>query len=166
MTCDGKASRELSRKLGEASKTFRQLHQIWSRASIGRKRKIIIYNSCVLSKLLYSLESVWLLKADRARLDAFHYRCLRRLLGIAPSFFSRIPNAEVLRKAGVSELSHILLVRQRSLYNKIANSPISSLIRSLVCNVDGSPRSWAARRKRGRPRQQWAQEVYKQTQYH
>ena len=55
VTCDGKATTEVSRRLGEAAKTFKQLDKRWSRSSLGWKRKYNIYDSVVLSKLLYSL---------------------------------------------------------------------------------------------------------------
>ena len=165
ISCDGKVATELNRRLGEANRIFKQLHRIWSRTSIGKKRKIHIYESCVLNKLLYSLDYVWLLKADRARLDAFHCKCLRRLLGIRPSFLSRVSNAVVLQKASAKPLSQILLARQVALYSKIMNSSCPALVKAAVCNDDGTPKSWAGRRKRGRPRQQWASQVYKLSQH-
>ena len=44
-------------------------------------RALTIYETCVLSKLLYSRDSVWLLRVERIRLDAFHCRSLRRIMG-------------------------------------------------------------------------------------
>ena len=90
ITCDGRVASELSRRIGEATGVFIKLRKMWSHSSVGVARKFKIYESCVLSKLMYSLDSVWLLRAERARLDAFHCRCLRRLLGIPCSLISRI----------------------------------------------------------------------------
>ena len=159
VSCDGRAATELSKRLGEASRTFKQLDTIWAKSSLGWKRKYNIYDSVVLSKLLYSLDSLWLLKADRARLDAFHCRCLRRVLGIPSSYISRVRNDTVLEKASTKPLSQTLLCRQKHLYNKIASYDANSFVKLVLFNADGSPRTWAVRRKRGRPRQQWASEV-------
>ena len=166
MSCDGRANSELSRRIGESTNLFRQLQKLWSHTSIGRRRKIQIYWSCVISKLLYSLDSLWLLKAERDRLDAFHCKCLRRVLGIPHSFVSRISNSTVLAKAGSLPLSQVLQEKQIALYRNIANQPVDSLLRRLVCNPDGTPKTWAHRRGRGRPRQQWAKSVFALEQMH
>ena len=153
----------MSRRLGEGSGVFQQLCKIWKHAAVSKARKMQIYASCVLSKVLSSLDSLWLLKADRARLDAFHCRCLRKILGIPHSSFSRISNATVLARAGAEPLSATLRDRQVKLYGKTASQADDSLVKRVVCNADGTPKGWDLRRRRGRPRQLWAQSVYKIT---
>ena len=164
ISCDGKAGNELSRRLGECSHIFNSLQKLWSHTSVGKRRKLYVYSSCVISKLLYSLDTLWLLKADKRRLDSFHCKCVRKILGIRHSYVSRVSNAEVLTQAGERPLSDLLLDRQVKMYGKIAISGSHSLVRKVVCQADGTPKNWAAHRRRGRPRQQWAQEVYKLTQ--
>ena len=66
---DGRPSGELSRRLGEAGRLFDTLSAIWKHANITRQRKIQVFDACVVSKLLYSLESLWLLQEDRKKLD-------------------------------------------------------------------------------------------------
>ena len=160
LTCDGKAQRELNRRLGEGRYAFKQLHRLWAHSGITRHRKLYLYMSCIASKFLYSLESVWMLKADRAKLDAFHHRCLRMILRIPPSFVSHVPNLEVLTKSGLPLLSVVLERRQTSLYQRIVAMPDDSFIKSLVCFPSGQPKLWSAQRRRGRPRQMWNQSVY------
>ena len=139
--------------------------KLWSHASITRHRKIEIYSAMVRSKVLHSLESLWILKADMKRLDAFHARCLRKILRIPSSYISRISNSEVLTIAGQTLLSESLRQRQVQLYTKIwkeaGDGTQNSLIQKLVCNKSGEPVSWNLNRGRGRPRQQWNQSVYK-----
>ena len=134
--------------------------RIWSHAGISRRRKLDIYMSCVVSKLLYSLESVWLVQHERLRLDAFHHSCLRKMLGIQHSYLSRVPNSEVLSAAALPLLSQLLTDRQISLYKKIAGSSCESFAKALVCTDIGTPRTWYHKRRRGRPRQMWAESVY------
>jgi len=164
ITCDARAAAELSRRLGEATGAFKALSKIWSHSSIGRKRRFAIYDACVLSKLLYSLDSLWLLKADRTRLDAFHAKCVRRLLGIPCSYVSRVSNEDVFQRAGTTKLSDTLLSRQMKLHKKISASAGPSLVRRVLCNSDGTPKMFTANRKRGRPRQQWGKEVHRLSQ--
>ena len=160
LTCDGRARRELVRRLGEGRRAFDGLCKLWSHAGISRSRKLHIYTTCVASKVLYSMESLWLLKADRAKLDAFHYRCLRKVLGTPCSYLSRVPNSEVLERAGACTLSKLLLDRQTRLYTRLALQPAESFARTLVCSENGQPRTWHTRRGRGRPRQTWALMVH------
>ena len=119
-------------------------------SAVGRRRKILIYDSCVLSKLSYSLDSLWLLKQDRDRLDAFHCKCFRGILRIPHYFISRVSNVDVLDTAGSKPLSSILRERQVQLYRKIACETDESLVKRVVCNRDGTPKNWADRRRRGR----------------
>ncbi len=97
LSINGRPVAELTRRLGEARRSFSNLVAVWKHCNISRSRKFCIYEACVLSKLLYGLESVWLLQADRNRLDSFHAQCLRRILGIPPAFPSRVSNATVVR---------------------------------------------------------------------
>ena len=57
---DGRASRELSRRLGMAAGEFRQLSRLWRHSSLGRARKLEIFNAVILPKLLYGLAAAWL----------------------------------------------------------------------------------------------------------
>jgi len=161
ITCDGKAGNEISRRIGQCSRLFKEIRLVWSRAAITTKRKMEIYSMCILPKLLYSLESMWMLKAERCRLDAFHCRCLRYILKVPPSYFSRISNAEVLARASMQPLSEILLGRQKKQFWKIAGQS-DSVLRRLVTTSTGEPIMWG-RRRRGRPRQRWSTELFKLT---
>jgi len=71
---DGRVSKELSRRLGMAHPEFRALSRIWRHSSLGRKRKIKIFEATVLPELLYGLAAAWLNKAERRRLDGFQNR--------------------------------------------------------------------------------------------
>ena len=71
----------------------------------------MVYEACVQTKLLYSLHTIWLKKRDVAKVDAFHAKCLRRILGIGHSYCSRVAKASVLQLAGRMKLSSELLQR-------------------------------------------------------
>ena len=98
--------------LGNAAQDFKVLARIWSHARVSKQFRYIVYQACVVQKLLYGLEGAWLNKALLRKIDGFHARCVRKLLGIAPSFYSRVSNAYVLKACASRPLSKMLLERQ------------------------------------------------------
>ena len=137
------------------------MERIWKHASIPKAKKVRIYESCVEPKLLYGLETLWLRQGERSRVDAFQARCLRRAIGVAHSYISRVSNASVLQQAGRRPLTQELLRRQLMLYGKVAmmddDAPQRRVLfeASSICLVAS-----CFRRGRGRPRQQWPQCVH------
>ena len=105
----GRVDSEIACKIGTAKQEFRTLMQIWKHANITKRRKIQLYKSLVLSKFLYGMQTIWLSKSLRQRIDALHYFCLRQILGIPHSYISRVTNAEVLRQANDVPLHTLLL---------------------------------------------------------
>ena len=105
----GNIQSELNRRIGMATADFKVLSRIWSHANIKKKRKYQIYLSCIVSKLLYGLQTAWLTKIQRRKLDGFHARCLRRIAGIKHPFFSRVSNNDVLAIMEARPLSIMLL---------------------------------------------------------
>ena len=162
LCADAAASPEVSRRIGEAKGAFFALQKCWSHANISRHRKIEIYKACVVAKLMYGLETLWLLQNHLARLDAFHVMCLRRILSIPCSYLSRVRNSAVLDRAREPLLSTVLQKRQVALYESIARMPQDHVIRQLVCQpTSDQPRAWAVACRRGRPKQQWAACVWR-----
>ena len=78
LSTDGRPIAEISRRLGEARQMLHKLTAVWRHANLSKTHKKRIFEACVVSKLLYGLESVWLLQADRCRLDAFYAGSLRK----------------------------------------------------------------------------------------
>ena len=67
-----------------------KLHKrVWSNNNLTVNTKMLVYKACVLSTLLYSSESWTSYAAQGRRLNTFHLRCLRRILGI--KWQDRIP---------------------------------------------------------------------------
>ena len=71
ITCDGSCEREVSRRIGEGRSVFKILSKLWCHANLTIHRKLQIFNVCIVTKVLYALESLWMLKAKRQRIDAF-----------------------------------------------------------------------------------------------
>ena len=159
MTASGSTSSSVGRRIGEAKSSFSSLCEVWKHANISKFRKIQIYEACVISKLSFSLECECLRQADKARLNAFHCKCLRRILKVPPSWISRVSNTTVLEMAKTSHLSDKLLHNQLSLFGKIAMSPNDSLMRKLTFHPN-SLQPVALYRRQGRPRLSWQSVLY------
>ena len=69
------------------------------RANCKKEWKLQVYNAVIISKLIYGLETMYLNESQLKRLDAFHIRGLRHILGITHSYWSRAKNSEILDEA-------------------------------------------------------------------
>ena len=157
---DGGVKAELNQKLGVAWGDFCALHRVWKHSTLCFARKVRIYNAVVISRLLYGLSSAHLNVAETRRLNGFQCRCMRVILGIKPSFISRVSNAEVLKRAQQNDLSCLLLHQQLLLFGRIARAPPDDPLR-LLTFVPGSisPLTSHYIRRIGRPRSEWASKL-------
>ena len=158
----GSIQSELNSRLGMGATDFKQLSKLWNHTNISRKRKYRIYEACVLSKLLYGLQTMWLTKAQRQKLDGFHARCLRRICAIKHAYYSRVSNAAVFQIIGSCPLSAILLERQLKYFGKLYRMPSADIRRRTVFQTDSAELIGSKfKRGRGRPRLKWATELLK-----
>ena len=74
---------EINVRIGKAATTFGRLtKRACKNKRLDMKTKIRIYDACVLSRLLYGSETWTLYSRQDKRLNIFHLRCLRKILGI------------------------------------------------------------------------------------
>ena len=159
---DGTAGSELKRRIGAAREVFDKLCRVWDHSNITVARKLQIYSACVASRLLYNLHSLWLNTAGTRKLDAFHLKCLRRLLRVAPSFYSRISNQTILERTNSRNLSGILLERQLRFLGELASRDDDDILRQSVLQPGTfEPHVPEGPRKQGRPRTTWASAIFK-----
>ncbi|KAL8572219.1 hypothetical protein ACOMHN_049395 [Nucella lapillus] len=85
-------------------------NRVWENSKLTIKTKTQVYQVCVLSTLLYGSESWTLYTHQERRLNTFHLRCLRRILGI--SWQDRVPNKDVLARAGTRSMFALLTKRR------------------------------------------------------
>lgn len=116
---NGRANSEVGRKIGLAHADFKNLSRVWRHAATTRKRKLELFNAMIVSRLRYSTASLWLTKPELRRLDGFHCRCLRQILGVQPSFISRVSNDKVLKLASQDKLSETIRSAQLQLLAKV-----------------------------------------------
>ena len=150
----------LSRRIGLAFSEFRKLKQVWSHANLSRKQKLAFFQAFVLMKLQYGLATCCLVKVQRRRLDGFHARCLRRILGIPAAYISRVSNAAVFAEAGAKPITEQLTGRQLMLLRRVGKSPAGSSIRKNTLRGDSAtPVVGFYIRRQGRPRYDWTSQA-------
>ena len=113
-----------------------------------------------MSKLQYGLSTVCLVKAQRRRLDGFHARCLRRILGVAPAFISRVSNNAIFGSACAKPITEQLACRRLVILRKVPFSPVGGpLRRNVLVGSSANPVVGSYIRRRGRPRLCWTTEA-------
>ena len=113
-TITGKLSldAEINKRIGEAASTLARLTaRVWTSPKLSVKTNMAVYNACVISALMYGSETWTTLTGQERRLNTFHLRSIRRILGIC--WQDKVTHADVFSRAGLPTM-HILL-RQRRL---------------------------------------------------
>ena len=102
---------ELDTRIGKAATAMARLtKRVWDNDMLTVNTKMRVYQAVVLSTLLYGSEAWALYSHQERRLNAFHLRCIRRLLGL--TWQDRVTNIDVLAKAGMSSMFTILTTRR------------------------------------------------------
>ena len=152
----GKFGCEMSRKIGAARAEFDALKIVWKSPVLAKARKLHLFEMLLGSKMRYGTASAWLSKSDMRRIDGFQARCLRILLGIPPSFISRVSNEAVRSLAGQRPWSVNIRKAQFELLDKVMNDPNKQVLRDAVFRRGSStPITQSFSRKVGRPRHNW-----------
>ena len=115
----------------------------------------------MVSRLLYGLQTIVFGKVAKNKLNGFHARCVRKICGILPSYWSRVSYATVLQQLDASTLTSMLLEQQLCFFGKLARRPASCPVRQLVFEPDLSIKILTVNRRRGRPRLEWGSEMHK-----
>lgn len=102
---------EINKRIGKASTAMSRLaKRVWENNALTRKTKILVYRAVVLSTLLYGSETWTTYSTQERRLNAFHMRCLRRILGV--KWQDLTPNHVVLEEAGIQSVYALLTQRR------------------------------------------------------
>ena len=103
---------EINNRIGKAATTHACLtSRVWTNLELTVKTKMVVYNACVVSTLMYGSETWTTYARQEKRLNSFHLRSIRRILGI--SWQDRVSNTEVLSRANLPSM--FTLLRQRRL---------------------------------------------------
>ena len=98
---------EIDKRIGKAATTLTHLtSRVWTNPKLTVKTKMAVYNACVLSTLLYGSETWTTYAHQEKRLNTFHLRSLRCILGI--SWQDKVTNTDILSCAGLPTMYTLL----------------------------------------------------------
>ena len=88
---------EIIARIGKAASVMSKLtKRVWENKNLTLNTKLKVYQACVLSTLLYGSETWTTYARQETKLNVYHMRCLRRILGI--TWRDQVPNYDVLSK--------------------------------------------------------------------
>jgi len=157
----GRCQPDILRRIGIASRLHCHAVYEQSLATVSASTADCrLYQTCILSILLYGSEAWTLLQEDLRKLEAFHMRCQRMILGIHWHDFIR--NTEVVNTTNLPCIRDIITRRRNLLFGHVvrldAHTPAHRALSQVAAIRTGScPPGW--RRRTGRPRNWWLQQI-------
>ena len=123
------------------------MDKIWKSNKISLRIKLQLYYSIVLPTAISACET-WKtsVKLDE-KLNAFHQRCLRKILKI--TYLDRVKNEEILTRTGYKNLTEIITERRFKMAGHILRRPDTRNSKFVVSWIVGG------KRKRDIPKQTW-----------
>ena len=71
---------DIRNRLNKARNAFKMLNNMWKSSQYSTDTKVRLYQSCLLSSLLYGSECWRMTESDLNKLSTFHTKDLRRIL--------------------------------------------------------------------------------------
>ena len=150
----GGAEQDITARVGKARPSFNKLTKVGKSSQYSMRTKTRIFNSNVLTVLLYGSETWHMTKRDEDKLDSFQHKCLRKILKIY--WPMKATNEEVRKRTGSERLSTQIRTRRWTWIGHVLRMKPDSLPRTAL--------NWApeGKRKGGRPRETWRRTVEKE----
>ena len=142
---DGDTRKEVRIRIAKAALIFKNLEKIWQSKIISLTTKLRLFNSNVISTLIYACESWKTTKEIEHKLDSFESKCLRKILCIKWNEFKT--NAEI-RQMSEQQSTSLVIRKRRWTY-------IGHVMRRNNQRITKQAIKWntIGRRKRGQPRE-------------
>jgi len=154
ITKDGRSDKDVKSRLAIATSALTKLQPLLNNKSISIRTKIRLWRAIVISTALYGCEA-WTLSADlERRIQAFEFRCLRRILKV--SYTEHRTNVsireEIAKVIGPHESLLSIVKRRKMQFYGHTNRAGNLATTILQGPVDG-------KRGRGRPRTTWLKNI-------
>ena len=153
---DGGAKADIQARLGKARQVFARLRPVWKSRQYGRHTKVKIYESCVLSVLLYGSETWRMTQKDSRKLSVFQTSCLRKICRI---FWPRkITNTELLFMTKQEPITNTIMKKRWRWVGHTLRRERDSIARTAL--------RWTPEGKRrgGRPKTTWRRTLEEEAQ--
>ena len=144
--------KDITNRLQKAKSSFVKLNKVWRSPNISEKNKIKIYNSSVLSVLLYGAECWRVTQRDSQRLSGFHTSCLRKICRIY--WPQKITNKELYQRTGQRDITMVVKQKRWRWLGHVIRKDRDSIRRTALRWTPDS-----GRRNRGRPRETWRRTI-------
>ncbi|XP_056018352.1 uncharacterized protein LOC125671844 [Ostrea edulis] len=142
---------DITRRLGLARSAFSALNKIWKSSKFKTDTKLRLFNTNVISVLLYCAELWRTTKKDEERLDTFQRKCLRRILNTY--WPEKISNDDLYRWTNTIPLSISIKIRRwRWIGHVLRRNNNRNIKIALTWTPEG-------KRRTGRPRNTWRRTV-------
>ena len=149
-TADGDCSHEIKRHLLLGRKVITSLDSILKSRNITLPTKVCLVKAMVFPVVMYGCESWTVKKAECRRIDAFELWCCRRLLRVP--WTARRSNQSILKISLGISLEEMMLKLKLQYFGNLMRR-VDSLEKTLM------PEGIGSRRRRGRPRMRWLDDI-------
>ena len=110
VTETGGSEEDIKTRIGKAYGAFATLGNIWRSREISEKPKIRLFNSNILSVLLYGCESWRVTKTNTSKLQVFINKCLRKILKVY--WPDKISNEELWKRTDAKNVETTIKERK------------------------------------------------------
>jgi len=122
---------EIEHRIKAASSAYnRLLHRVFLNCDLAIPTKVAVYKTVCVSVLLYGCEAWTPCRRHIKALETFHVRCLQTILGVR--WWQKIPHIEMLLKAEITQVEHLLAQRQLRWLGHLIRLPENCLPRRLL----------------------------------
>ena len=155
-TSTGSCSGGIKARMGRAKKTTMELDTIWKDRGIRKELKMKLVNALIWPIITYGAEGWTLKKDDKRRLEAVEMWCYRRLLRI--SWTEKRTNKRILDKLQTRcELLVQIIKRKTTFFGHVCRNNKCDLVKTCILGM------MPLKRRRGRPRMQYIDNIKKWT---
>jgi len=150
---DGSLDQEINSRICKASQALGRLRtRVLEQHNIQRSTKLAIYNTVVLTSLLYGCETWTLYRKHIKLLERFHTRSLRTILGIR--WQDKVTNLEVLDRGRSTSIEAMILKTQLRWTGHVIRMAPDRIPRQLLYGELSE-----GKRKQGRPKKRYKDNV-------
>ena len=113
---------DITRRIALASAAFGKLsRRVFNNHNLTLNTKRSVYQAACLSILLYGCEAWAPYKHQVRKLESFHMKCLKRILGL--HWWDKVPHVTIRDRVGIPSLEEILLTKQLRYTGHIIRQP-------------------------------------------
>ena len=145
----------LKHRAALAEAAYKKLRLVWN-SNLSYSKKLHIFQSVFISILIYGMDAFTLTDKLITRIDAVYFRFLRRIVGIKASFYSRVSNHTVWRRAYYPQRpSDRLSKLQFKMLRDVFQAPMVDPLHNVVFSSAYRDKILVKGRRRGRSRAHW-----------